>query len=128
MKAAVGLLGITLLVSGCASYPITGKHVPIRGDGSTEGKFALAEKVLKVLPTDKVNEMIRERFPQLSDKQLKRIHLLCEKITFIEKDRAHEEVDLVVRIYEDGILHPIAQEIEEYIRSLLREELERQRN
>ena len=119
---------MTLLISGCVSYPITGKHVPIEGVGSSESKFALAEKVLDALPTDKVNELIRERYPQLSDKQLKRIQLSYTKMTFIEKDGAREEVHLVVWIHEDSILHPIAPEIEEFIRSLLREELERQRH
>jgi hypothetical protein len=126
VKIAVCLLGVTLLTSGCVSYPTTGKHVPIEGAGSSESKFALAEKVLDALPADKVNKLIRDRYPQLSDKQLKRIHLSYTKMTFIEKDGAREEVHLVVRIHEDNILHPIAPEIEEFIRSLLREELELQ--
>lgn len=128
MKAAVCLLGMALLISGCASYPISGMHVPIRDAGSSESKFALAKKVLSALPTDKVNELIRERYPHLSYKQLKRIQLFYTKMTFIEKDGAREEVHLVVRIYEDRILHPVAGDIEEFIRSLLREELQRQRN
>ena len=118
MKAAMILLGLVLLSAGCMTYPWTSKHVPVVAGESSEEKVMLAGKVLAALPVARVREQIQERYPELSVKQLKRINLYHTE---------GRQPQLVVRIDHDRKLHPIARQIDEFVASLFREELARQR-
>jgi hypothetical protein len=126
------LIGIIAAVyfsfSGCMSYPFTGKHVPIRGNEPIEAKAQLADQVLAAMPIENVRAEIQKRHPKLSKKQLNRIHLTSAKMNLRDEEGVtREEIHLIVTIYHDAKLHPVASDIEQFVVTLLEAELQRQR-
>jgi hypothetical protein len=128
VRSTFAALSLAFLIIGCVTYPWTGSHVPIDGIESLEQKVGLAKKVLAALPIDQVREQIRRCYPQLSKKELKRINLSYTKMNFVEKEKpSRQEVHLTVTIDHNRKLHPIADQINNFVASLLREEIKRQR-
>ena len=131
MKLANALLSIVLFFTGCVTYPYTGKHVQIEGTETVEEKVALARNVFAALPPEQIHTQVLRHFAQLSPKDLKRIQLSHSVMHFAPRpgveERSRREVHLIVTIYHNRKLHPIAHDIQEFVASLFREELERQR-
>ena len=129
MKALVLIAGTCLLLGSCASNLVTGQHVPVTGAGTPEAKTLLAKRVLSALPEARVRARLRERFPQLTERQLERVHLTCTVMNLYRDSNAREpsdrQIHLVVEVNEDDSLHPVAHEIEEFVASLFRAELRR---
>ena len=119
---------VFVLFFGCTSYPYTGKHLPIRGNEPIDAKAQLAEKVLAAMPIEDVRAQIQKRHPKLSKNQLNRIHLTSAKMNLRDGEGVtREEIHLIVTIYHDAKLHPVASDIEQFVVNLLEAELQRQR-
>src|SRR3954468_4003787 len=101
MKARSFSLVLLLLVSGCQSYIVTSQHVPIKGAGSPATKVAIAKKVLAALPEVNVRQAIHDRFPQLTARELEKIHLSYTQMEMHLQEGVREEVHLVVSVVHD---------------------------
>jgi hypothetical protein len=130
MKLAIILLSIILLLSGCVEYPYTGKHVPIEGTETLAEKVKLAKSVLGALPPEQIRKQIQQRFPKLSRSDLKRIEFDYAEMDFHDSNGGaqRQEVHLTVTVYQNARLHPVADQIEEFVASLFQAELKRQRS
>jgi len=129
MILAMMVWSVAILLGGCIQYPYTGKHVQIDGEGTPEEKEALAKSVLAALPPQEIRKQIQQRFPKFSAKDLKRIEFDYAVMNFQDKDGPpRREVHLTVTIYHNAKLHPIADQIEEFVTSLVQAELKHQRS
>ena len=130
MTTRLLLLSLVLMLSGCASTLTTGKHVPITKTRTPEQAVTLATRVLAALPEDQIRSRVKQRFPQISDKHLRRIQVSYTTMHFYDNGLEHpprKEVHLFVTIQHDKTLHPIADEINDFVADMLRHELARQK-
>ena len=130
MKILPMLVATALLLAGCAAYPSSSQRVQIEGEDTLAVKGDLARRVLVALPEAWVQAQVRQRFPQLSAEDVSHVHL---RITRVELDSPevlakvnNNRVQLVVVVEETPALRPVASQVEEFVASLLRDELRRQ--
>jgi len=129
MRSKIICAALIVLLAGCASYVQTGTDVTIKEPESEKERIALAERVIAALPAERVREQVHQRFPELSDSELKCINVSYSVMEF-QDQQGHvtgREVHLwVLLLHRTERLHSMDGQILEFARGLVREELARQ--